>query len=195
MARWQPGAAERMRSAALDLFARRGYDATTAADIAEAAGLTERTFYRHFADKREVLFWGSDEFEASFLDAVAALPHDASPMTVVAAAVGGGATRFTPERREFAALRHRIVDSTPQLRERERDKMARLATQIADRLTARGVATTDAELAAQSGVTVFTTAFARWVGGDERSPDVLCRDLFDDLARLAGQLKSNTETV
>ncbi len=184
-----------MRGAALHLFAEHGYDATTAADIAAAVGLTERTFYRYFADKREVLFWGSVEFEESFLDAVDAMPSDAPAMAVVAAAVEGGASGFTPERREFAALRHRIVDATPQLRERERDKMARLATIIADRLTARGVDPTDAELAAHSGVTVFTTAFALWVADGTRAPDAVCRGLFDDLARLTGQLKSSTETV
>lgn len=195
MARWQPGAGERMRGAALDLFAEHGYDATTAADIAEAAGLTERTFYRYFADKREVLFWGSDEFEASFLDAIDPLPADAPAMAVVAAAVVGGAGRFTPERREFALRRSGIVDATPPLRERERDKMARLATVIAERLTARGVSPTDAELAAHSGVTVFTTAFAQWVADGTRSPEALCHALFDDLARLTGQLNSSTETV
>ena len=195
MARWQPGAAERMRGAALDLFVERGYDATTAADIAAAAGLTERTFYRHFADKREVLFWGSEEFEASFLDPIDALSPDVGAMGAVVAAVVGGAGRFTPERREFASLRAGVVDATPALRERERDKMARLATVIADRLVARGVPPTDAQLAAHSGVTVFTTAFARWVAGDARSPEALCADLFDDLARLTDQLKSSTETV
>ncbi|MEH3157028.1 MAG: TetR/AcrR family transcriptional regulator [Gordonia paraffinivorans] len=195
MARWQPGAAERMRGAALDLFVERGYDATTAADIAAAAGLTERTFYRHFTDKREVLFWGSDEFEASFLDPIDALPPDAPAMTVVVAAVVGGAGRFTPERRDFATLRAGIVDATPPLRERERDKMARLASLVAQRLIGRGVPATDAQLAAHSGVTVFTTAFARWVAGDARSPEALCADLFDDLARLTGQLNSRTETV
>lgn len=195
MARWQPGAAERMRGAALDLFVERGYDATTAADIAAAAGLTERTFYRHFADKREVLFWGSDEFEASFLDPLDALPSEHGAMAAVMAAVVGGASRFTEERRAFATLRAGIVDATPPLRERERDKMARLAAVIADRLVTRGCSTTDAELAAHSGVTVFMTAFARWVAGDGRSPETLCTDLFDDLARLTAQLNSSTETV
>lgn len=195
MARWQPGAGERMRVAALHLFAERGYDATTAADIAAAAGLTERTFYRYFADKREALFWGADEFEASFLEAIDPLPADTAAMAVVEAAVVGGASRFTPERRDSATLRTGIVDATPALRERERDKLARLASLIAERLVARGFPATDADLAAHSGVTVFTTAFVRWVAGDARSPEALCHDLFGDLARLTGQLKSSTETV
>ncbi|GAA2055883.1 acyl-CoA-like ligand-binding transcription factor [Williamsia deligens] len=150
---------------------------------------------RYFSDKREALFWGADEFETSFLDPIDALPPDTPAMAVVMAAVQGGAARFTPERREFSALRSGIVEATPQLRERERDKLARLARLIAARLVARGVGATDAELAAQSGVTVFVAAFDRWVVGDEESPESLCRRLFDDLARLAGQLNNSTETV
>ena len=81
MVRWEPGAQERLQAAALDLYARRGFEQTTAADIAEAVGLTERTFFRYFADKREVLFAGQEQFRRVFLDGVAAAPKNASALS------------------------------------------------------------------------------------------------------------------
>src|SRR5690242_14570641 len=99
MARWKPGAPERLQEAALDLFAARGYEQTTATDIAQAVGLTERTFFRHFSDKREVLFHGQDRFLESFLRGVAAVPPDASPVETVAAALRSAAEFFPNERR------------------------------------------------------------------------------------------------
>ena len=79
MARWEPGARERLQAAALELFATRGFEQTTAAEIAQSVGLTERTFFRHFSDKREVLFYGQEQFLQAFLDGVQAAPPGAAP--------------------------------------------------------------------------------------------------------------------
>src|SRR3954454_1483134 len=87
MARWEPGAPQRLQNAALELFATRGYEQTTATEIAQRVGLTERTFFRHFSDKREVLFYGQDVFVGAFLEGVDSAPPGASPIEVVACAL------------------------------------------------------------------------------------------------------------
>ncbi|MGI3781294.1 MAG: TetR family transcriptional regulator, partial [Janthinobacterium lividum] len=99
MVRWEPGAQERLQAAALDLYACRGFEQTTAADIASSVGLTERTFFRYFADKREVLFAGQEHFRQVFLDGVAAAPEDASALDAVASALQAAAAFFPDERR------------------------------------------------------------------------------------------------
>jgi len=99
MARWEPGARERLQAAALELFATRGYEQTTAAEIAQSVGLTERTFFRHFSDKREVLFYGQERFLRAFIDGADAAPPGASPLEVVASALRAAASFFPDERR------------------------------------------------------------------------------------------------
>src|SRR5580658_5362057 len=98
MVRWEPGARERLQQAALELFASQGFEQTTAEQIARAAGLTERTFFRYFADKREVLFQGQEQFVAAFVSGVAAAPPDATPLELVAAALRSAARWFPDER-------------------------------------------------------------------------------------------------
>src|SRR5215217_8219895 len=93
MARWEPNAEGRLREAAMELFAERGYEQTTVADIAERAGLTSRTFFRYFADKREVLFSSKEAFEQPLVDALEAAPAGAPPMAAVAAALDAFAER------------------------------------------------------------------------------------------------------
>ena len=168
MARWEPGAAQRLQQAALGLFASRGFDQSTAADIAEAAGLTERTFFRYFGDKREVLFYGQSDFVRLFLDGMAAAPADATPMGLVAAAIAGAATSFPDERRPFSRMRQEVIDSNAALQERERHKLAGLAVTIASELRERGITEPAATLAAESGATVFGIAFAQWIREGER---------------------------
>ncbi|OLR93657.1 TetR family transcriptional regulator [Actinokineospora bangkokensis] len=168
MARWEPGTAERMQQAALELFATRGFEQTTAAEIAAAVGLTERTFFRHFSDKREVLFHGQDQLLSCFLDGVAAAPADAPPMRVVEHALRSSADYFPDERRPRSRARQAVVDAVPALRERERHKLATIAEAIAAALRGRGVPEPAATLAAESGMTVFAIAFTRWLHEDER---------------------------
>jgi AcrR family transcriptional regulator len=162
MARWQPDARGRLEQAALTLYGDRGFDNTTVAEIAERAGLTKRTFFRYFADKREVLFWGAQALEELFVTAVAAAPESAAPLDAVAAALDAAATMFE-ERREFAARRQQIIAATPELQERELIKLASLAGAVAAALRRRGVGDPAAILTAEAGITVFRVAFERWV--------------------------------
>jgi AcrR family transcriptional regulator len=153
-------------AAAIELFAEQGYDATTVAEIAERAGLTKRTFFRYFTDKREALFSGSSELERLWLEGIAAAPADARPLESVTAGFGPVAEMFA-ERLVFARMRARIIAANPELQERELIKLQRLAGAIKGALMRRGVAGNAAILAAQTGVTVFHVAFARWVGQDD----------------------------
>ncbi|MDT7798765.1 MAG: hypothetical protein QOI78_2198 [Actinomycetota bacterium] len=170
MVRWEPGTPERLQRAALELYAARGFEETTAAEIAQSVGLTERTFFRHFSDKREVLFHGQQLFAQAFLDGVDAAPTDAPPIEVVAAALRAATVFFPDERRPYSRTRQSVIDRNPALQERELHKLAGLATTLADALRARGVTEPAATLAAQSAVTVFGIAFGQWIReGEERS--------------------------
>ncbi len=163
------------------LYAEHGFEATTVADIAERAGLTKRTFFRHFADKREVLFDGSKDLEEHFVAAVLAAPEAAAPLDAVAAGLDATAEWFTG-RREYAARRQRIVAETPELQERELIKMASLAGAVTGALRTRGVADPAAGLAAEAGVAVFRIGFGRWVADGNTAPmDHVLRDALAEL--------------
>jgi AcrR family transcriptional regulator len=166
MSRWKPDAAGRLIKAAITLFERQGYEETTVAEIAAAADLTKRTFFRYFADKREVLFSGSQELEQRWLEAVAAAPAEADPLAAATAGFDSVAEMFI-ERHEFAQIRSRIIDSHPELQERELIKLQNLAGAIESGLVARGVSHNPAIFAAQTAVTVFHVGFARWVTEDD----------------------------
>jgi AcrR family transcriptional regulator len=173
MGRWEPDAKGRMIRAAIDLFAERGFEATTAGDIAERAGVTERTFFRHFADKREVLFDGSSTMQEATYDAIRAAPAGSSPLEAALAgmvAAGG----LLEDRREHAVRRSRIVADNPGLQERELLKLAAMTEVTARALHERGVAEPAATLAAHSAVTVFHVAFARWVSTDDAPTFAAC---------------------
>ena len=169
MARWEAGTRERLQRAALDLFAARGYDGVTVAEIAAGAGTTERTFFRHFADKREVLFRGEIDFEQSFVSAVTTAPAG-DPLSLAVAGLDGGAAYFSTERHAWSRARQQVIDATPALQERELLKLSALATALTHALTDRGVAPVPAALAAHSAVTVFTTAFTVWVTAEQARP-------------------------
>jgi AcrR family transcriptional regulator len=168
--RWQPDAVGRLQQAALTLYAERGFDNTTVAEIAEQAGLTKRTFFRYFADKREVLFWGSEALQELVVTAVDAAPASAAPLDAVAAGLDAAAAMFE-QRREFAARRQQIIAANPELQERELIKLSSLAAAVAEALHRRGVGDPAAILTAEAGMTVFRVAFERWV--DEASTDDL----------------------
>ena len=180
MGRWEPDARGRLERAALELYVERGYDNTTVAEIAERAGLTERTFFRYFADKREVLFSGSAVLQELLVDAVAAAPATFSPIDAVAAAIES-AGALLQERREGARLRQTVIAANAELRERELIKLASLASALADALRQRGVKDPDATLAAEAGVTVFRVAFERWIGRARGNLPRLVRESFAEL--------------
>ncbi|MGH8962044.1 MAG: TetR/AcrR family transcriptional regulator [Jatrophihabitantaceae bacterium] len=188
MARWEPGAPERLEQAALELFATRGYEQTTATEIAQSVGLTERTFFRHFSDKREVLFRGQELFVQAFLDGVDGAPPDAAPIEIVACALQSAAAFFPDELRPHARTRQSVIEQNPALQERESHKLAGLATTVADALRARGVDELAATLAAESGATVFGIAFAQWIReGEQRSLADISAHVLGELLTLTGK--------
>lgn len=169
MARWEPNARERLVRAAVDLFTEQGYDATTVTQIADrAGGLTKTTFFRHFPDKREVLFAGQDIHIRLLADALAAAPAEATPLEAVAAALDALAGSSGEDRRELAARLKVLIADNAELRERAIFKHASLATAVADGLRRRGVPDRTATLAADIGMRAFDEAFARWARPDDR---------------------------
>lgn len=163
MGRWAPGAEGRLQEAALALFLEKGFEQTTVADIAARAGLTERTFYRYFTDKREVLFRGGQVLQQLVTDAIGECPAETRPLDAVAAGLHRAAVELFADRGPLSRGRQAIIDAHPELQERELLKLAALATAIAQALRERGVADPVAGLAAESGVAVFRIAFAQWV--------------------------------
>ena len=177
MARWQPNAAERLVVAALDLFAERGYENTTVIEVAERAGLTKSTFFRHFPDKREVLFGGGVAMAELLAGAIAAAPASAAPLEAVARAMDAVAREaFTPGRREFSARRRAVIAANPELQEREALKGLALTASMTDALTRSGVPEMTACVAAQLGALAMKIAFDRWM-------DAADDETFDDIAR------------
>jgi AcrR family transcriptional regulator len=187
MGRWEPGTRERLQQAALELFATRGFEQTTAAEIAGAVGLTERTFYRHFADKREVLFSGQHLLAEAFATGARAAPAGAAPLEVVAGALRAGAVFFPDERRRYSRSRQAVIEANPALQERERHKGAELAAVLRDEFLARGTGEPTATLAAESGATVFGIAFRQWItDGEQRSLADIGATVLDQLGSLTG---------
>ncbi|WP_431877632.1 helix-turn-helix domain-containing protein [Amycolatopsis sacchari] len=176
MARWEPNAAARLADAALELFAERGYDNTTVIDIAQRAGLGKTTFFRHFQDKREVLF-GRGTVDQLVTAAVAAAPPAATPLEAVACALDAmGREVFTLERRDFIARRQAVILANPELQEREALKNLGLVAAMADALQRRGVPELTARVAAELGAVVSSIAFERW----SRNPT---EETFGEIAR------------
>jgi AcrR family transcriptional regulator len=179
--RWEPDARGRLSVAAMELYTERGFEQTTVAEIAERAGLAERTFFRHFSDKREVLFSGADVLQELLVNAVAEAPQAASPIEVIAEAFAV-AGRVLQERRDFARQRQNVIAANPELQERELIKLASLAAAMAGALRLRGVNDQSAALAAEVGVAAFKIGFERWVK-EPRSGD-LPSDIRESLEEL-----------
>jgi AcrR family transcriptional regulator len=188
MSRWEPNASGRLRDAAMELFLEHGYEQTTVADIAERAGLTARTFFRYFADKREVLFGGSAALEASMLTALSAAPESSPPLDAVAAALEAAAGMLG-ERHSFSKQRQAVITANGELRERELIKMATLSQALAQGLRNRGIPAPQAGLAAETGIAVFHIAFETWVSGPAR------RNLSDVMRESMTQLRALTSTT
>ena len=161
MARWEPNAAERLTEAAMALFEERGYGKTTVGDIAERAGLTERTFFNHFSDKREVLFAGSELFVARIVEGARAAPKSQRPLDVVLAAYEA-MSDFFAERRPFSRRRSALIAAHPELQERELVKMLSVAAALTEVLVQRGASPTAATLASQTGGAIMRVGFEQW---------------------------------
>jgi AcrR family transcriptional regulator len=181
MGRWEPDARGRLEQAALALYSERGFEPTTVAEIAKRAGLTERTFFRHFADKREVLFGGAGQLQELIVSAVADASDSFAPIDAAAAGLEAAAALFQP-RREYSQRRQTIIAANPELQERELIKLASLASAIADALRRRGVTDPAASLTAEAAIAVFRIAFERWVSEDnEQDFSRLIQEDFDEL--------------
>ncbi|MDN5916911.1 MAG: TetR/AcrR family transcriptional regulator [Pseudonocardia sp.] len=187
MSRWEPDARGRLEQAAMELYSERGFDQTTVAEIAARAGLTERTFFRHYADKREVLFGGSAHLQELLVGAIAGAPEKAAPMDAIGTALDAVAHVFE-ERRDSVRLRQSIVAAHTELQERELIKMSSLASATAAALRGRGVAEPAASLAAEAGIAVFKIAFERWIGDTARQQPLTSRfrESLDELKAITG---------
>jgi AcrR family transcriptional regulator len=181
MGRWEPNARGRLQQAALALYIERGFDQTTVAEIAKSAGLTERTFFRYFADKREVLFWGASALQELLVSTVADAPSSDAPITAIRTAILAAAAVFE-EQREGAKLRQAVIDANTELQERELIKLAALASAMASALRQRGVREPSASLSAEVGITVLKIAFERWIKeNNKREMALYVRELFIEL--------------
>jgi AcrR family transcriptional regulator len=167
MPRWEPDSRGRLEQAALALYGERGFENTTVAEIAERAGVTERTFFRYFADKREVLFGGAATLQEIMVSGAIGAPDSASPIDAVAAALASVGA-LLQERHGAARLRQAVIVANTELQERELIKLASLAGALAGALRQRGVAAPAATLTAEAGIAVFRVAFERWVDPSNR---------------------------
>jgi AcrR family transcriptional regulator len=185
MGRWEPNARGRLAQAAMALYAEQGFDQTTVAEIAARAGLTERTFFRHFADKREVLFYGAESALDLLARGVADAPAPATPMEAASAAFEAISAMIQqdPER---ARVRTAIVAGHEELRERELIKLSAFASTVARALRDRGTAEPAASLAAEAAVAVFKVAFERWISDPGRMD--LAGTFRESMAELRGVL-------
>jgi AcrR family transcriptional regulator len=185
VARWEPDSHGRLTRAAIELFAERGFEQTTALDVAQRARVTERTFYRYFTDKREVLFEGASQLQEAVVAHVASAPLSMTPIDAAGAAMQAAAA-FLGSRRDYARERAAVITANPSLQERELLKLATLAAAVARALRDRGVPDRAAALAAETGVTVFKVGFDRWVGEDSAPDLAQCiREALDELRQLA----------
>jgi len=164
MARWEGNTQGRLERAALDLFTEQGYDRTTVAQIARRANLTERSFYRWFADKREVLFGGGGELERAITDAIAAVPAGTGALATLLIACRAAPEVMRP--RDFLRERAAVIAANPPLQERELIKLASLAETITGALVDRGFDPQTAQLATEVGSAVLRLATARWVADE-----------------------------
>ncbi|HUA10306.1 MAG TPA: TetR family transcriptional regulator [Candidatus Acidoferrales bacterium] len=163
MGRWLPNAQGRLIQAAMHLYSERGYEQTTVAEIAKQAGLTERTFFRYFKDKREVLFFGSEMLERNLVEALERAPADLAPIDALGATLESAGSFFEPERLAHSRRRQAVIDANPELQERERKKLASIAVTLAAALQRRGVKGSTATLLAEMGIAVFKLAFEAWL--------------------------------
>ncbi|QDP96506.1 TetR/AcrR family transcriptional regulator [Microlunatus elymi] len=173
MARWEPGARERLVMAAVDLFTDQGYDATTVAQIAERAGVTKSTFFRYFPDKRELLSAGQETLSRLLTEGITEAPDEAGPLDALAAGLERACATMGPANREFGPRLTAAIAASTELQEREALKTVGLAAAISQALLGRGVPGPAAQLAAELGVLAFKQGYARWLEDDQESAESL----------------------
>ncbi|GAA2014123.1 helix-turn-helix transcriptional regulator [Nakamurella flavida] len=166
MGRWEPGATQRLVVAAVDLFTEQGYDATTVAQIAERAGVTRSTFFRHFADKRELLVAGQETLSRLLADGIAEAPDGASPLEAVAVGLDRASSEMGPVNRDLGPRLSAAVAASTELQERDALKSVGMAAAMTAALVARGIPDPTAHLAAELGVLAFKRGYAAWSTGE-----------------------------
>lgn len=184
MARWQPGARDRLVVAAVDLFTEQGYDATTVAQIAERAGITRSTFFRHFSDKREVLAAGQETLSQLLAEGIAEAPDGATPLQAVAAGLERVSSAMGPVNRALGPRLKAAIAASAELQERDALKSVGLAAAMTTALVARGVPEPVAQLAAELGVLAFKRGYAQWSEGDQDAQDELAKHTLAALEEL-----------
>jgi AcrR family transcriptional regulator len=184
MGRWEPGARERLVMAAVDLFTEQGYDATTVAQIAQRAGVTKSTFFRHFPDKRELLVAGQETLSRLLTEGIAEAAADASPLEAVAAGLVRASTAMGPVSREIAPRLKAAVAASAELQERDALKSVSLAAAMTAALVTRGVPDPTAALASELGVLAFKRGYAEWSDGDRAPEDEFAACLLKALDEL-----------
>lgn len=162
MARWEPGARERLVVAAVDLFAEQGYDATTVAQIAERAGVTKSTLFRHFPDKREILVAGQETLSRLLAEGISEAPAAASPLEAVAAGLQRVSEAMGQMSRDLGPRMKAAIAASTELQERDALKSVGLAAAMTAALIDRGVADPAAQLAAELGVLAFKRGYTQW---------------------------------
>ena len=180
---------ERLQRAALELLSERGFHGATTEQIAARAGVTERTFYRHFPDKREILFAAEEELREVTAKAIAGVPGELEPMPALRVAFHE-VVPLIERNRPLAELRAPIIASAPALLEREHAKAAALVALIAAALEDRGVSDQTALLCARIGLDVFSTAIRRWTP-DSSDLHVEVDDTFEELRTLTMSIDSD----
>lgn len=188
MARWRPDAAHRLTLAALELFEEQGYERTSVQDITERAGLTKSSFFRHFPDKREVLF-GGEAMTAALVDGIASAPGD-DPWDALSYAFARlGASFMTAERHDFLARRAAVITQTPELREREALKELRIVAATVDALKGRKVPDPSARVLTELAAVAFTIAYERWLEAPSATPfEGLLRDATDEVRAVSSSI-------
>jgi len=187
--RWDPEAAARLQTAAVELFLERGYENVTVTQIAERAGLTRRTFSRYFADKRDVLFAGSDQLPPALAAAVLAADPQLPPYAALVMALSAVGAQLADRVAPLAAQRRAVVAGSPELQERGRTKFADAAAALAGAFVQRGVDTSTARLLANIGVAIFQGGFDRWV--DDPDAASLSTRIDETAKQLAGAISSD----
>ena len=188
VSRWAPDARERLETAALDLFAENGYEETTVAQIADRAGLNRATFFRHFADKREVLFSGEDKLAGLFADGIRAAAPAATLTECLQAAFAAAGAVMTPQQRARAARRLRVVAANTEVQERGLLKHARIAGSVSAALRARGADDLTARLGAEVAMLAFSVAVERWMKSDDEPFAFHAAAALSDLRARAAEL-------
>ncbi len=188
MARWDPQAEERLRTAAIELFLQYGYENVTVAQIADHAGLTRRTFSRYFTDKRDVLFAGSERLPGLLAEALGRADPELTAFEALLTAFAEVGAVLGTQVAAHAAQRRDVIAHSPELQERGRTKFAAVTDALAEVLRQRGSSAASAALLAEVGVAIFRSGFDRWV--DDPGTDGLSARLREAGADLAGAVGS-----